>query len=138
MNKQEKRLKNAFGGGYFMCLPMAGEGKVSTKIAKKVPQLSWLFFLFYHSGFEDADVVERPVVFVARGPLDEVGDVEAFNHFAEDGVLSIEVGRATKGAVNLLHVRGEAHGVGGDGVEPMLHFVEHVGGEYLSSHDVEL
>ena len=97
-----------------------------------------LYASLHHSGLNDANVVEWAIVLVASCPLNEVGNVETLNNLAKHGVLPIEMGRTTKGAINLFDGRGEAHAVASNGVEALLYLVEHVGGKNLSCNDVEL
>ena len=48
--------------------------------------------LIYYISTDDAEVVNRAVVFVGLGQLNLVYGLQPLNDFAKDGVLPVEVG----------------------------------------------
>ena len=94
--------------------------------------------LFYHRGVKDSDIGERAVGGVGVDPIDGFDNVKTLDDFTEDGVLTIEMGCATKGFICLANLRCEFYLAIGVAVERLLHTVEHWVVETLAIDDVEL
>ena len=58
-------------------------------------------------GAENADVCGGTVVLVGGYLLDTVYDIQTFDDLTKDGVLAVEMGRASNGLVGLQHLGGE-------------------------------
>ena len=57
--------------------------------------------IFKDGHFTDNDILFGAVVAIGLDALNLVHHIHAFQHFAEDGVLAVQVGRAAHGGVGL-------------------------------------
>ena len=89
-------------------------------------------------GTKNADIFERTVEIIGLGLLDALNDIEALSDFAKDGVLSIEMGRATNGRIDLNHFRRQLYTSMCHGVKSLLCLFYLSTAKALAPHDIEL
>ena len=87
---------------------------------------------------QDADIIDGTVVGVGKDLLDALHDVETLGDLAKDGVLAIEMGRATHLAVGPEHLGGDVGSAIGGLFYTLLDGLEVLGGVGLTPDDIEL